>query len=113
MPRNSSFVGQRADKAIVVDVGGVETIEQPSGMVKNGVVKEVQRYTITCPLCDGDGYYDQRGDIVCEDCACVINDRPVAIREDYSGSRGFRDNTRGARDGDSRNRTEATNEPSI
>jgi hypothetical protein len=90
VPRNSNFIGQRADKALVVDVGNeVETVDTGGGFVKNGVLKEVERYTITCPDCDGDGYYDRRGDIVCEDCGVVINDQPVAVRGGFDQGRGF------------------------
>lgn len=33
---------------------------------------EVDEYTMTCPECEGDGRYDSRGDVICEDCGVVL-----------------------------------------
>lgn len=85
MSRHMDFVGQRADKAVVVDILGVEQVEQPNGVVRDGVVKEVDHYTVSCNECDGDGYYDQRGEVICEGCGMVLSGekRPV-INTEYS-----------------------------
>lgn len=75
MSNHMNFVGQRADKAIVVGFGEM----------RDGVItKEVDRYTITCPDCETAGRYDQRGEIVCEDCGFVLSDRPATIATEYS-----------------------------
>lgn len=114
MPRNSNFIGQRADKAIVVDVGGVESVEQANGIVKNGVLKEVKRYTMTCDDCGGDGYYDRHGDVICENCGMVINDKPVAVRGGREQGRGFSNQLKSQRiDLVDRYEKQHTDEPSI
>lgn len=85
MSRHLDFIGQRADKAIVVDVTGVEDVKQPNGIVKSGVVKEVHYYTVSCEECDGDGYYDERGEIICEGCGMVLSgDRDPVIKTEFS-----------------------------
>jgi len=79
-----SFIGQRADKIKVTDVNHVDEIEHANGIVTSGVVKEVEHYTMTCPDCDGDGYYDQRCDVICEDCGVVISGEQAVIRTEYN-----------------------------
>lgn len=88
MSRHMSFVGQRADKLVVVD-STVKEVEDGHGMTKNGVVKEVQHYTMGCkdPGCDGVGYYDQRGEVICDSCGMVISgEKQPTIRAEFSDS---------------------------
>lgn len=71
MSRHTDFIGQRADKVSV-----------SAGVSDDGSFqKEVEHYTITCPECDGDGYYDYRGDVICENCQIVIGGEPVIPTE--------------------------------
>lgn len=75
LSNHMNFIEQRADKAVVVGFGEMH----------NGVIaKEVERYTISCNECDGDGYYDQRGEIVCEGCGMVLSDRTAVIATEFS-----------------------------
>lgn len=71
MSRHMDFTGQRADK---IKVAGVEATE-------NGVVKDVVRYTVSCTECGADGYYDQRGDVVCDGCGMLLGGAPVIPTE--------------------------------
>lgn len=89
MSRHTDFIGQRADKEKVVDVKGVEEIELENGIVKNGVVKEVKHYTMTCDECGGEGYYDQLGEVICEGCGMVLSQRPAVLQEEYDNTRGY------------------------
>lgn len=84
MSRHMDFIGQRADKAIVVDVHSAEDMDG-GGIVKNGVVKEVEEYTIGCDECDGVGYYDQRGEIICDGCGMVLSgEKSAVIKTEFS-----------------------------
>jgi hypothetical protein len=86
--RHMSFIGQRADKINVSDVGPVKDVAIETDddlIIRNGAVKEVERYTISCDDCGGDGYYDQLGEIICDDCGMVISgDSQPMIRTEYS-----------------------------
>lgn len=75
MSNHMNFVGQRADRAVVVGLG-----EMHEGVI----TKEVERYTISCGECDGDGFYDQRGEIICEGCGMVLSDRSAVIATEFS-----------------------------
>lgn len=74
-----SFTGQRADKFTVdLERGGIE----------------IEYYTITCDECDGTGYYNDKGEVICEKCGLVLaggDDRKPTVFQDYGGSRGFSD----------------------
>lgn len=84
MSYNMDFINQRADKVVVHDVIEGEDVEGVV-IVKGGVEREVVSYTMTCPEpdCGGDGYYDELGEVVCEDCGCVISGsgKPVVPTE--------------------------------
>lgn len=69
------FIGQRADKVVIRDLMEGEDTESVDTIVKNGVEREVVSYTSTCPEsdCDGEGYYDDIGEIICDECGCVIS----------------------------------------
>jgi tRNA(Ile2) C34 agmatinyltransferase TiaS len=87
------FIGQRADKAVVKAVTGIEEYEDGNGIRTKGVAKKVEHYTMTCPDCGGDGYFDNRGDVICEDCGVVITDDrkptlPTEFNEDVDDSVG-------------------------
>lgn len=84
VPPHMDFIGQRADKIKVTDVKGVEDIEQSDGIVREGVVKIVDHYTVSCNECDADGYYDDLGEIICEGCGMVLSDKQAVIRTEYS-----------------------------
>lgn len=81
MSRHTSYVDQRADKAVVVGFG-----EMRDGVIE----KEVDRYTITCPECHSPGRYDELGEIVCENDACgvVISDQQPVINTEFSEGEG-------------------------
>lgn len=84
---NVDFQGQRADKIRVRPAEG-EEVPDTDGL---GIPKKVEHYTVTCPECDGVGYYEERGEIICEDCDIVITgDQSVSLPYDFGGSRGFR-----------------------
>lgn len=97
MSRHTDFIGQRADKLTVVDVGGVEEIEMENGIVKNGVVKEVVHYTMFCDECGRDGYYDRHGEVICEGCGLVLSNRRAVLQEEYDDTRGFEKDAKGRR----------------
>lgn len=86
MSRHMSFIGQRADKIMVVGFG-----EMRDGTI----TKEVDRYTVSCDECDGDGYYDQRGDIICEGCGTVLSQRSAVIQTEYDEDNGQVGGSRG------------------
>lgn len=69
------FIGQRADKVVIKDIlDGDDPREEDSAViVKGGVQREVISYTMTCPECAGVGYYDDIGQVICEDCGVVIS----------------------------------------
>lgn len=75
MSRHMDFVGQRADKAVVVGFGE---------MHKGTIVKDVEHYTMSCDECGGDGYYDQRGDVICEGCGMMLNHKPSVLDTEFS-----------------------------
>lgn len=86
------FIGQRADKAIVKEVLEPDDEEADTLMVaaSGGRVKKVEHYTVTCNECDnGVGYYDEKGDIICDSCGMVLNERPTAIPDGFKDGRGF------------------------
>jgi hypothetical protein len=83
LSRHMSFIGQRADKVHVTDVAGVTEYEDANGVVRQGVVKEVDRYTISCDECGGDGYYDQRGDVICEGCGRVLSGAKAVLPMEF------------------------------
>jgi len=111
MPQQYSFVGQRADKLTVEGVVGPDDVDEGEWLVDGKVMKKVSHYTVQCPDCGGDGYYDEKGQIVCEDCPVVIsgNEQP-AIPVDYTNSRGFTGKRDDQSDGD---HPQGVTEPSI
>jgi len=69
--QHMAFIGKRADMMIVE---GAE--------VKDGLVyKNIDYYTIECPECDGTGYYDERGDVICDNCGLMLGGEPVLPTE--------------------------------
>lgn len=109
------FVGQRADKIVVVD-STVKEVEDEYGMTKNGVVKEVVHYTMDCNECDGDGYYDQNGEVICEGCGMVLSgDRQATLSTEFSEGSDSVGRGRGLEkmDRDSNKTTYGTHEPSV
>lgn len=105
------FIGQRADKEKVQDVKGVEEVEYPNGMVKNGVLKELNHYTVSCDECGGDGYYDDIGEIICEGCGMVLSgERQPVIQTEFSEYDGAVAKGRGV---EKMNDTQFGHEPSI
>lgn len=58
--RHFDYIGQRADKLKVESV------------TEDGY-KEIEYYTMTCPDCAGIGYYEEGGEVICEDCGMVIS----------------------------------------
>lgn len=91
MSQQHSFRGKRADKISVNVVADPGDEDDDDVMVIDGRIrKEVEYYTITCDECGGDGYYEERGEVICEDCGLVLSgDDQVTLPVDYSGSRGF------------------------
>lgn len=79
-----SFIEQRADQMTVTDAI-VGEVEQPNGIVKNGILKEINHYTVSCDECGGDGYYDDLGEIICEGCGMVLSgERQPVIPTEYN-----------------------------
>lgn len=84
----------RADK---FEITGIKSEQRGDGTYlmsrgtygPNTLVKEVLHYTMGCPECGSEGWYNHRGEVICEDdeCAVVISgDKPVILPEDdFSG----------------------------
>lgn len=90
------FIGQRADKILVTDLLGVEDYEQANGIVKNGVVKEIEHYTMTCGECDGTGFYEEPGEVICEDCGMVLSgDRQPVFSTEFNADSDSMGSSRG------------------
>jgi hypothetical protein len=53
------------------------------------LLKRVEHSTASCPECGGEGWYDHRGDVVCEndECGCVISNAPLLLPEDGFNNR--------------------------
>lgn len=83
MTHHMDFIGQRADKFVVTDLKSIDEVEGDVVRQDTGIVKEVDHYTISCDECGGDGYYDGRGEIICEGCGMVLSgdDQPVIPTE--------------------------------
>ena len=62
----------RADKTEVVRIKNMKRPDgtQIFGHGESRLRKEVERFTMKCPLCGEDGEYDDRGDVVCSDMEC-------------------------------------------
>lgn len=73
---NFNHPNQRADKFVVEIEGGT---------------KRATYYTMTCPDCGGVGRYDERGDVVCEDCGVLIAgpESPMSMPVDTTDTRGY------------------------
>lgn len=76
----NSKVGKRADKTKVVCIKNDKNA-QGIPIMKNGETrlrKELERYTMTCdmPDCEGEGRYDEIGEVICPDCGRVISQDP-------------------------------------
>lgn len=105
------FIGQRADKEILVDVDDVDAAEESHTVVKNGILREVKEYTISCDECDGDGYYDDIGEVICDGCGMVLSgDTPPVIQTEFSENDGAVARGRGV---EKMNTTQFGHEPSI
>lgn len=76
--QHTSYVNQRADQVLVTDVEVGD-----DGLLK----KDVEYYTIECnePDCDGVGRYDERGDIICDQCGMMLGGEPVIPTEHGTG----------------------------
>lgn len=48
----------------------------------NTLLKRVEYSTQTCPECDGEGWTDEYGDVICEDCGLMLNETPMIAPED-------------------------------
>lgn len=74
----SNKIGMRADKTKVVGIknekNGWGQYVMPGNETR--LRKDLERFTMTCDLCDGTGRYDEIGEVICEDCGCVISDKP-------------------------------------
>lgn len=65
-----AFIGQRADVIVVEGVTEGDKFR-----------KEVTSHTLTCPECGGTGYYDERGDVICDGCGMMLGGEPVIPTE--------------------------------
>jgi hypothetical protein len=74
-----NFINQRADKISVHDILEGEEDDHEIVINKNGILRAIDEYTMTCPDCGGDGYYDDRGEVICEDCGVVISGGQDAV----------------------------------
>lgn len=88
MSQHLSFRGKRADGHVVTGIH-VGKGQRGDGPIRHGVVKEVEYYTLTCPDddCDGEGYYNDIGEVICENCSIVISgdDQPKLQTETHTG----------------------------
>jgi len=73
------FIGKRADNILIEDVLDGEEYDDAEVVEKQGVLRAITVYTSTCPECRGDGYYDDLGEIICEDCGVVISGDNVPV----------------------------------
>ena len=114
MADNMDIIGQRADKQLVTGIVGPVEYTDKNGNRREGIAKEVEHYTVTCPACGSPGRYDEKGQIVCEDheCAVVISgDNQAVLPYEYSGEM---DSTPGSSRGlGSLGDAEGTHEPRI
>lgn len=86
----TNFTNQRADKIRFEEIAGDYEPGENEHIVEVGGRKRlIVEYTVTCPDCDGDGRYDDRGDIICDDCGVVINGNPLPLSVEYSESSGM------------------------
>lgn len=94
----------RADK---FKITGIKNMKRSDGTYIMGgrsrLVKEVDYYTMECPECGGDGWYDERGDVICEngECGCVLSydgrkNKPLIYPEDDYGGASDSSISRGA-----------------
>lgn len=106
------FVGKRADKYTVVD-SKVGTGKKGDGIRRKGVVKHVEYYTVTCDECDGTGYYNDIGEIICDGCGLVLSGdaQPVINTEFSEGNKNSIGRGRGLEK--MHDRADAPHDPSI
>jgi hypothetical protein len=48
----------------------------------NTLLKEVEHSTMECDECGGEGWYDDHGDVICDDCGMVLSHKPMMVPED-------------------------------
>lgn len=100
-----SFIGQRADKVLV---HGVEQTDD------GAFVKDIEYTTRTCPDegCEGEGYYDKLGEIICDTCGTVISgEKKPTLRMEYGDDDGTVGQSRGLEVMHERSR--GSHEPSV
>jgi DnaJ-class molecular chaperone len=108
-----SFIGQRADKVRVTEVGPPQEVEYADGVTRHGRPKTVEEYTMTCPECGGTGYHERPGEVVCEDCGVVISgDEQPTLAIEYAEGDGV-GSSRGLEKMDRAVSQQGTHEPSI
>jgi len=72
-PDSMDFINQRADSLLIEDVLDGEEYDDAVVIEKQGTLRAIQCHTSVCPDCGGDGYYNQIGEIICEECGVVIS----------------------------------------
>ncbi|WP_143421016.1 hypothetical protein [Halorubrum halodurans] len=45
------------------------------------LLKEVDYSTSACDECEGEGWYDERGDVICDDCGMMLNSTPMLVAD--------------------------------
>lgn len=77
---------QRADKTKVTGIRNERNMHGQYIMPGNEtrLRKNLERFTMSCDMsgCDGDGYYDSIGEVICEHCGRVISQRPESHNEE-------------------------------
>lgn len=53
----------------------------------NTLLKEVEATEQDCGECGGEGWYDEKGDVICNCCGLLLNSTPMMIPEDNFNSR--------------------------
>lgn len=110
------FIGQRADKVVVRDMLEGEEAEGNT-IVKNGIEREIVTYTMSCPDedCGGDGYYDDRGEVICDECGTVISGekQPVVPLEYNADANDSMGSSRGLEKMPGTRSSRGTSQPSI
>lgn len=116
MPEPLDFIGKRADNILVEDVLDGEEYDDAIVIEKQGTLRAIKSYTSMCPECDGDGYYNSIGEIICEDCGVVISGDDVptlAVEYNADEADDSMGSTRGIEKMPGTRAARGTHEPSI
>lgn len=66
-------MGQRVDKFLVTGIKSEQRGDGSYIMVGGRLVKDVEHYTVCCPECYEEAYYDVNFDPICPECGIVCS----------------------------------------